>query len=283
MKSIILICLIISVLSDPSCSATFNLCLKCDIDTNLCEICQNDALIPDEDGGCIGKKSCTTDLNYCLECDEDNLLCDSCEEGFYPDENGGCSSTENCEVSYLGECVKCGENYILYDNKTKTNFTKECKSLLDSEEYMNCKEIDFRKGVCKKCEDDFFLNGEDKKCIETQFCDVSSFGKCDKCKKGYYLDHSDGRKCKTKKDKKNSDLFYCSETEDGKSCSKCQDGYYFDLEDKCAQTNYCSKSIKSRCQKCIDEYYLAEDKKTCVSTENCKFGNTDTGICFSCN
>jgi hypothetical protein len=135
------------IFSEPICTESKNHCLKCNLLTNLCEICdKKDILIPDNNGGCIGSKKCMIGYNYCKECNEFGDTCKLCEEGFFPDDNAGCSYSYNCKLSYKGECFECKDNYILMGE----NNLKICKSLL-SQDFKNCQEIDKEKGVCQRC------------------------------------------------------------------------------------------------------------------------------------
>ena len=148
------------VFSSPICIDSENFCNKCNPLTNLCIKCQYDILIPDNNGGCIGNEKCSLEKNYCKECDIEGKLCSICEKGYYPDKNGGCAYTENCLLSDRGKCIKCEKDFILIGKEFDL---KICKyKYLD--DFRNCKEIDYEKGVCKKCEDGYILNTGDKKC-----------------------------------------------------------------------------------------------------------------------
>ena len=269
----LLISLNIISFSSPLCIEEENFCSKCNPVTKLCEKCKMDILVPDNKGGCEGKKKCIMGKNYCLECSSDNKSCKTCENNFYPDENGGCSYISNCELSYQGKCVKCAEDFILVGSSVNL-----CKSL-NSEEFLNCEEIDADTGLCKTCKEGYYLTTGDFKCIKTEFCDEASYGVCTKCSMSYYLDKSVD-KCLMK----TSDLLYCQQTLDGQNCDLCDDDAYFDDEGKCVAVNYCSKGAQfAKCEKCKSNYYLSKYGNCCSKEPNCYSGDKDLGICTQCD
>ena len=281
--SLLFLILIVKIISFPICEEGKNNCTKCNYITQLCLKCDKDVLIPDDNGGCEGAKSCRVGKNYCEECQDDSYLCKKCEDGYFPDENGGCSYTGNCEISDKGECKKCKDNFILVGENSYLNqgFIL-CKSS-NSQDFKNCEEIDYKKGICSKCKEGFYLNRIENRCIETEHCLESLFNVCLKCVNGYYLDKTDN-KCKIKTD--NFNFLYCKQTIDGKTCDECSEGYYFDEEGNCTEINYCSKLDQyGRCEKCIPGYYLSSYyfKQTCTKDENCYEGDKDTGLCLRCN
>ena len=275
-KYSIFICIIsiINISSGQTCVNNVNHCMKCNQLTNLCEICEKrDIFTPDDIGGCIGAKKCMLGKNYCNECDSEGKICKRCDEGFYPDENGGCCLVTNCKISYKGLCIECKENYIILgeDNKYKL-----CKSLL-SNDFLNCKEIDISNGECKICEENYYLNEGDKRCIKTENCSESIYGNCISCKHGFYLNKKEN-KC-LKKDEKFEN---CKETLDGEICETCNLDYYFDENGICTYSNYCSETKNKKCEKCKNGYYLTKDG-VCSDSDNCYYADKDTGICITCN
>ena len=262
--------------SQPVCEENTKNCIKCNPITNLCIYCSKDIYIPDLNGGCTGAQKCEIGKNYCNECDNEKRLCKTCETGFYPDENGACSYTNNCLISENGICISCNENYILIGTKETT--LKNCKYLF-VEDFKNCEEINTINGLCKKCENGFFLNANDKKCIKTENCAESSYGVCTLCKNGYYLDKKN-EICV----ERNEQFLNCLETIDGKVCEKCEKGYYFTEDEKkyCVEVNYCKKGLNDTCDECIENHYLAYENKSCVFDKNCLNGDKDTGLCTNC-
>ena len=266
------------IFSSPICKEGSNYCSRCNPITKLCVKCQYDIFIPDNDGGCGNAQRCILGKNNCLQCNEEGNLCQVCEEGYFPDRNGGCSYTPNCEISLLGKCLKCNEGFILIgNNQYLTDPLIICKSL-NSDDLKNCEIVNTVKGECEKCKDNFYLNEGDKRCIDIENCFESTFGICDKCIKGYYLDKRDNI-CK----KQGEYFSHCQENIDDKTCNICEDSYYFDEEGKCVDTNFCSKSLNSTCEKCISGYFLVENDKSCTKTEkNCISGKKDIGVCQKC-
>ena len=272
---IILIYLLINIqLYLSLCQEDKNFCTKCNPVTKLCEKCEKNILIPDNNGGCKGIEKCIERNNYCLECDLDNTLCNKCENNLYPDENGGCSYITNCEISYNGHCLKCKDDFILIGN----NF-KFCKYLF-SEDLLNCQKINTESGLCEKCKEGFYLTFGDKKCIKTENCEESSYGLCTKCGLSYYLDKSK-EECILKFQSKN--MIHCQETLDGINCDKCDENSYFNEEGKCMSVKYCSKEGNySKCIKCNEGYFLDEYNNSCTKEPKCKYGDKDLGLCLQC-
>ena len=260
------------IISFEICEAGKNFCSKCNPISKLCEKCEKNIFIPDNNGGCISSKKCILGRNHCLECEEDSNLCKICEDRYYPDEIGGCSYANDCQISYEGECLKCKEGLVLIGSDIKI-----CKSL-NSEDLKNCANINMINGLCDKCQEGFYLNTGDKKCIDVENCDKSSFGICIKCSLNYYLDKKDD-KCKEQK----GPLKNCKQTLDGVNCDSCDEDYYFDEEGICIDINYCSKEGPYvKCEKCIEGYYPTVYGDSCTKEKNCYLGNKDIGICYQC-
>ena len=258
--------------SSPYCEENAKFCSVCNPITKLCEKCEKDIYIPDQYGGCEGRKKCILGNNHCLECQEETNLCRICEERYFPDENGGCSYTSGCKISYQGICLECKDDSILIGNEIKI-----CK-LINSEDLKNCEIVNKTNGLCDLCREGYYLNSGDKKCINIEYCLESSFGVCTKCQKNYYLDKKED-KCK----KQNGNFLNCTQTIDGKVCDLCDDNYYLNKEEKCIPINYCEKEIDTlKCEKCKEGYYLTEFGNACTKEKNCYYGNKDFGICTEC-
>ena len=256
----------------PFCKESLNYCSKCNKVTKLCEKCEKDIFSPDNYGGCQPIKKCILGKGHCLECELDSNLCKTCEERYYPDENGGCSYTTDCELSYQGECIQCKEDLILVGSDIKI-----CKSL-NSDDLINCENINLINGLCESCKSGFFLNSGDRKCIKTENCHQSSFGICNKCSSGYYLDKKEDT-CK----EQNGTLQNCKLTLDGISCEICDDDYYFNERGICIDINYCEKEAPyAKCQKCIEGYFPTSYGDSCTKEKNCYLGNKDNGLCYQC-
>ena len=276
-----LIVLILSEIafSNSYCEEGINHCLKCNPITKLCYKCDLDIFIPDEIDGCKPLKQCIIGNNYCLECQEEGNLCQKCATDYFPDEFGGCSYTDNCEISYKGNCLKCKDSYILIGKGNNFNDgIKICKSL-NLGDLENCEKFNSENGLCEECKPGYYLNSGDYKCSLVENCFESSFEICKKCKIGYMINKKEN-KCIIQVE----NFEHCLQTLDEKVCDICEDNYYFDNEGLCVDTNYCDKRENSnKCGQCISGYYLSEDKMSCVSTENCKEGNKEIGICEICS
>ena len=258
----------------PSCKSNTNNCYKCNPLTKLCEICNNPEIYsPDEIGGCSGALKCISGKNYCKECDLNGELCKICEDGYIQDENGGCTYTENCKISYKGECLECKKNFIKIGKKGKLLI---CKSI-SVEDFLHCRRINFEKGICQDCENDYFLSSENK-CIKTQNCKESIFGNCISCIDGFYLN-----KMVDKCEKKHGNFTYCKQSLDNETCDICDNNNYFDQNGICEPYKYCSISINFKCIECIKGYFLTLENNVCTHTENCRIGDKDLGMCTECN
>ena len=270
---ILLISILGISLSSPKCEVEKNFCLNCHSITNLCTECKYETLIPDDEGGCKGIQTCYSGKNYCNKCDEDedNILCKECENGFSPDKNGACSYTNNCEISINGNCIQCQSDYYLIGSELKI-----CK-YMGLDDFQNCKKINYATGLCLECEEEFFLDSVDKKCVSTEHCSKSSFGVCTLCDKNYILN-----KKKEMCEEKSEELQNCKITLDGKECDECDDGFYFSEDGNCIKTNFCEKTKNNECIQCKEDYFLSEDKLSCTNEENCSIGDSKKGLCNWC-
>ena len=254
------------------CKENENGCIKCNPLNKLCLKCKNDILIPDNQGGCIGIEKCILGKNYCIKCDNSGKLCQNCEEGYFPDENGGCSTAINCLISDQEECIQCKDkdNYIFVHN------TKTCKPL-SSSDLKNCKKINEENGFCDMCEEGYYLNTGDKRCITTENCSISAFGVCISCNKGYYLNKKNDKCIKQEKP-----FLHCKETVDNENCDKCDENYFFSEDGKCVNTNFCLKSSDNICIECVEDYYLIKNNNICSYDNNCVDADGYTGFCKKC-
>lgn len=251
-------------------------CIKCDPLTNLCFRCENEVLIPDEQGGCTGAKICKMGYNYCEQCNSEQNLCQICENGYYRDNNGGCSYTENCDISYNGDCLKCKENYILIGVQQYYDTLKICKSL-SSIDLKNCITVDEVDGFCLKCEQGYNITKGDKKCSNIENCNEMENGECFSCIENFYLNKKE-KKCIEIVDTK---FQKCINSIDGEKCSLCEESYFLSNDLICVNTNYCSKSDRNICIQCQDDYYLTRNNQ-CTKEENCLEADPKNGICIKC-
>ena len=261
---------------EASCEKYEKGCLKCDPLTNLCFRCENEVLIPDDQGGCIGAKKCQFGKNYCEQCNNLQNFCEICEKGYYQDNNGGCSYTQNCDISYNGECLKCKENYILLGIRQYYDTLKICKSL-SSIDLKNCIIVDETDGFCLKCEAGYNITMGDKKCSNIENCYEMENGECFSCVENFYLDKKQ-KKCIEIDEKK---FYNCKISLDGEKCSKCEDNFFLSEEFLCLNVNFCSKSEKNVCTKCQEGFYLTK-KNQCSKALNCYEADPKNGICIKC-
>ena len=269
---IIILFLFISPIISESCESNKNNCEICNPLTDKCAKCISDKYIINKEGIC--SPQCFPGKNYCNECDEFEQLCVECELGYYPDQIGSCSLIPNCDISSQGKCLKCISDYILI-GKYEDTF-KLCKNR-NSEEFRNCKYINYETGLCEECEEGYFLTEGDFKCIKTQNCYESTFGICIQCIFGFYLS-----KIKNECIKITDSFFYCKQTLDEKNCDLCNFGYYMAEDGQCSLSINCAKTLQRDCIECSTGYKLTNNNM-CAKEQNCYIANKDTGICNSCS
>ena len=253
---------------------------------------------------------CIIDKNFCKDCHPITNLCIQCEyNSLTPDENGGyignkkcsigknycnqCNEEENlcseCEVGYYpdknGGCSYI-ENCDISDNghciKCEEDYyligneLKICK-YIDIDDFQNCKNINYTNGLCSACEEGYFLNTGDKKCVQVEHCYKSSFGVCTQCEKNYVLNKNDEACIE-----KNNEYLNCKITLNNKTCDECDEGFYFSEDGKCVKTKNCQVSKNVECLECNDGYSLSGDKNSCTKEKNCLIGDQATGLCNWC-
>ena len=275
--SIFFLFLIPLSLSDPECWKGHNHCSKCHPLTNICTKCDQEIYTPNTEGGCSLSRTCTPLKQYCLNCDSSSTICSECVKGYFPDSNGGCSYSPNCDVALNGECIQCQEDYILIGDDDSL---KMCLYMY-SEEFSNCEEYSLKNGKCTLCKDGYYLNIEDKKCIEVPYCKRSTFGVCDSCQYGYYLDKRDDS-CKSKD--ANNKFNHCKITLDGEVCEECEDNYFLSQTGICIVSNNCLNTDENNnfCITCNEGFYLTQSGYICSKDENCYYADEETGICTEC-
>ena len=149
-----------------------------------------------------------------------------------------------------------------------------CKYIFN-EDFKNCKQINYEKGYCDLCQENYYLTSE-QKCIKTNLCQESILGNCISCVNGYYYNRKDNI-CKSQF----FNFMFCKQSYDNINCEICERKNYFDGEGVCIPVNYCSKSVNLACTKCIEGYYLTGNL-VCTNTNNCFEGDKDIGICNIC-
>ena len=161
---------------------------------------------------------CIIDKNFCKDCHPITNLCIQCEyNSLTPDENGGCIGNKKCSIgkNYCNQCNEeenlCSECEVGYypDKNGGCSYIENCDisdnghcikceedyylignelkicKYIDIDDFQNCKNINYTNGLCSACEEGYFLNTGDKKCVQVEHCYKSSFGVCTQCEKNY--------------------------------------------------------------------------------------------------
>lgn len=283
------------------CKIGLNYCDECDEDKALCTTC-NSAFFPDENGGCSYDPNCMISyLGECIQCKDDfffvkdKKLCKSensddfincktidsvtgfcfeCKNGFYLNsEDKRCTEIENCSKSIYGKCISCNDKYYLDHNDKQT-----CKPQAKKESLMYCKETEDGK-TCSKCESEYYSDSEGG-CVSTNFCSIANEtgNVCKECIEDYYLTQKNSICVSTDNcsqgDKDTGICLYCNnkfcfDSSDGQCISNVEDDDY----------KYCINFKDGNCQKCLANYFVAEDGK-CTNTRNCSI--SEFGICKKC-
>ena len=221
----------------------------------ICEICE-DGYYLDKNDNDLCKKS-IFELSFC-KLTLDGITCNECEEEYYLTEKNLCTSTKNCKISKIGSiCELCNEGYYLSNSGI---CTKE----------KNCLFGNGNTNLCEICQNSFYFDSENKKCISNQennkykYCSEVISGICTNCEINYY--RGNDLKCSNSKN--------CLESENG-ICIKCEINYHLGLDNKCTNIKYCIYSDDyGNCLECENSYYYDYYKKECLldinKFENCK-------------
>lgn len=273
---------------------------------------------------------CTDILANCKECKElsrnlaskpgeetpqennavSSIVCTSCADNYYPlynEDNVIIFCNKICETGNLDFCKTCDEEnqnqcgtcnygyYIPSDDMIKAK-CKKCDDLID-----NCEECYGSKKniICKKCNNNFFLNKEKNVCeplcetgpdYKCKTCN-KDVNKCNTCNSGYYLplDDDDGKICKKCSDN-NDKCQECSGTKNSVKCLSCKSGFipFFDKNNEILDCNLpCSTGSgnlcklcdyeKNQCINCNAGYYLPSDDIYKLKCKKC------TDIVKNCN
>ena len=147
---------------------------------------------------------------------------------------------------------------------------------MNSDDLKNCKKVNNITGLCNICEEEYFMNKGDNKCIKIKNCYESIYGICSSCIEGYYLNIKKGI-C----EKIENSFFNCKQTIDEINCDICNKNYYLSEDGQCSETIMCKKTKKNICEECSFGYQLLENG-SCTNEKNCKLADKDTGICNFC-
>ena len=193
-----------------------------------------------------------------------------CEDELYYSQDGKCSITSFCAISRNDHsCKECLYGYYFSTDRTCTND-------------INCKKGDKQTGFCSWCEDDYYLDLQEKKCKsnldkeEFRFCKIVDNGICTTCESYYYFDQNN--KCSITQN--------CITSKNG-LCLKCKDGYYLGLDSKCTDVEKCIYSRNNECNECEDSFYYDRMDKLCKESvdnfTNCKINDSwEPTECAAC-
>ena len=258
-------------------------CLECYAEegsnNSTCTSCDKGYYLDTENYDC--KK---IEIEGCVKSNElgDNMTCLNCSEGY--ELYGGecaklCEKGENekcveCNSSFenMYKCSSCNKGYIL-NNKMNDKICQSCGEIIDK--CNECKRIsgDIQ---CTSCIEGYKLFNNkcykdcNDRCLECEYVeegegeDEIQYGKCRKCKEGYYL-----RQSLTYDD----DGIYYQAT----FCNPCTSGCK-----KCTHDEFGGKTI---CSLCYDNYNLTDItcKRKCDFGINEKCLNCNGNQCASCN
>ena len=253
----------------PTCTITKN-CSLGDSDTGLCLYCQENYYIDYKDGKCKSNQE-NDEFKYCRTA---NGLCTDCIYGYFIGEDSKCSNTRNCSESYLGKCEICSDTYYL----GLDNICSNIEHCILSDRYFECIE----------CEEDYYYNIRDKKCIlgDNNYtnCKITDWdGKfCEKCKNGFCLNQTD-HTCFNNNE--HGDFYKCERTDSlGRFCVSCIDNYYLGTETlHCSKINGCEKANNND-SKCIEcNYYYSLDLKTGKCEDNDIIEDEEKKYYYRCN
>ena len=198
-------------------------------------------------------------MNFCSK-SLNSKECQECNSEYYlTDSKNLCISTPNCQTGNkdTGICTSCIQNYYIDYSDGK------CKSNLEDNEFIYCKEAD---EVCKQCIDNYFI-GKDGKCSNDKNCAFSEKGICLECIDNFYLGS----------DNKCSLIKGCLKSENENKCIECN-------------INYCLNSKTGNCENNQNIYTEAEKiyykcKKTNEEGNKCEIcleglSLNNNGLCF---
>ena len=136
--------------------------------------------------------------------------------------------------------------------------------------------------TCTKCIENYYFTISNNVCTNSQNClyGDKDLGICTICASGNYLDKNDGI-CKSNQE---LNIFKNCEVALSNKCVKCINGFFLSDDKKCTNANNCSlANNNSTCIACRDNYYLGLDN-LCSSIEHCIYTDTifNNGGCAEC-
>ena len=287
-------------------------CLKCDIKTKKCILCDFAKNYILENNECFKKKNNKNcefiDIfGNCLKCQK-NYFIDFLTKKCLKIEK----KIENCEIyENMITCKFCKKNFYLKNGKCILNFkiVENCKFLQNEES-------------CRICEENFIFNFFLQKCEKIPFlsnCVGFTYLKCEKCSDDFFYDenfyfkkyygfekfdnfskisqivYNDFYKKKENITKfichKKKDL-NCLEFENFEICKICKKNYFLNFEKKCEkfpekEIEFCEDYLdEENCKNCKNGFFL-KNKKFCEKNykiNNCEKydGSIKSTICLKC-
>ena len=274
-------------------------CKKINNITGLCQECNEGFYLNNGDKKCSDIENCNeSTLGKCSSCisgyylnvkeekclkwdkEKDSLLfcketldgeiCEECEDGYFFDKKRNCIGINYCAEKKEYSCEKCIEGYYFNKYKDSCVLTQNC--------YLG----DRIRGICKYCNENFYLDLKDGKCKSNldnsnfKYCEKAEGDFCISCNFPYYL--SEDGKCSITKN--------CSEASNG-TCISCSDGYYLGLDNRCSSVEHCIYSeFYEQCKECEDGYYYNITNSKCIKFtkgyENCRITSYNGDYCAYC-
>ena len=274
---------------------TFN-CLSTTV-PNSCEICEENYILSIDAKNCIEntstlfygkdidprcKKADTIKTNNCMEC----------HEGYTINGDKKCDDIRisNCHHYSKKACTRCDEGYSLLAI-SNTNTFYQCTAVT-TYPIWRC-ELYGENNECRKCEDGYALDLNEKNCFKDQFCSKydSNANKCIICGAGYYLNSEkicipgNIKNCK----------YYTSSNE----CGECETGFQRVRLDafhvvcgegitieNCTESSL-DNNLKLQCDQCAVGYKWEEEEiRHCVpyqlGSELCLEIDSFSYICKKC-
>ena len=243
-------------------------CFDGDKATGICTDCKLDYYIDFKDGKCKSNLE-DNEFKFCQKVS--NGKCTQCRPNYYLGSDDKCSTSNHCVESDMGECIECEEEYRLGLDKRCTNTEK-------------CTHTYSYKDECEECEDGYYYNVNDKKCIETdkynEHCKNGNTYNCLNCKEGFYLLHKENI-CVSNKEK--GQFYMCTESSFyGDLCIHCEKDYFLGLDYKCSNITGCVKSENgNKCNECNMYYCLDLPTRNCVNNKIVK--SEEKKFYYKCN
>ena len=237
--------------------------------TDQCDRCSNNYFLSEDENSCTVTQNCKNGYG-------DNGKCKLCLDGFYNDLNDGkCySNKEDDKYKYcqsaLDNCQTCINGYFLGEDKKCSNSK-------------NCSESDL--GICKKCQENYYLGKLDNKCTTVENCIKSNFNyDCEECDDNYFANNNNCIRDDIRGETfKNCKIVYYKQDK----CSQCKSNYYLNEEDYLCYSNQkdtnfykCSKVSNGVCTECENLYFLGNDNK-CSLIAGCA-KSEDENTCIEC-